>query len=115
MIIIDKFLQYLNQKDKTLEELQPSEAYESFKKTMNITQNDFNDLTSYKITGIEHSIERQIKLGSFKFKTEIDAKDKTAKFISKCIYRYFKSKGYAVYRYKFKKQYHIIIKWDMWK
>lgn len=115
MIIIDKFFQYLNRKDKTLEELQPSEAYESFKKTMNTAGNDFNDLTSYKISDIKHGIEKQIRLGFFKFETEIDAKEKTAKFVSKCIYRYFKSKGYVVYRYKFKKQYHIIIKWDMWK
>ncbi len=108
--MFDLFFQYLNRKDDTIEELQPSEAYEMFKKS--ISNND--EFCNCEKFAIEQEIKRAVRSGKFSIKYIIRRR-KLDRKSRKIILNYFRNKGYIIYYFYSYSYIRFIIKWDRWK
>lgn len=117
--IYNKFILFLNKKDEVLEELQPSEAYISFKNAKNNNEKICEKYSIEIINIIANNIENAVDNGKFETKYVHDRymkqlEDKHRKYIIK----YFKDKGYKIF-YKKRREYGkiitiFIVKWDNW-
>ena len=108
--MFDLFFQYLNKKDNTMEELQPSEAYEMFKEPVSNKDEFFN----CEKFAIEQEIKKAVRSGKFSIKYLIRRR-KLDRKSRKILLNYFRSKGYITYYFCNYKYVNFIIKWDRWK